>query len=1138
MKNSNLNIQRILKVRHNKFRSFSIKYLLLIQICFFNLSISNAQVLENQFIDPPQSSRVMTWWHWENGPITKDGITKDLEAMKNAGFGGAIMFNIGHFPQGDVTFMSDIWWNHMAHAIKEADRNDLAFGIFNCDGWSMSGGPWIDIKESMKVIVWADTTVNGGKKIIVRLPQPHKNTIYEDIAVLAYPSILNPTPLSFKKIIQAKNIELPEALSDDKPSSRANFPAATGDAIPFVVFDFGKRVSIRNISFNNINSEPMIDFEAFVEYSLNGEDFLKVPGSVPLNYRLDGIIKTQTFSFPLINARYVRIKVAYKTSKPITPESPLNNITIGIGEIKFYESPRVNLWEAKSGQSKRIMHDRQLIFIDETNTVTEEDLKPGWKINPDEIINLTEKLDQNGVLTWEAPRGNWTIQRIGYTSTLRKNGPATTAGRGFESDKMSAAATKSHFDGYVAKVIGLSNELLGKPIDYVQMESWEAGIQNWTEGFDKEFEKRRGYSVIPYLPLIAGGHIINSYEESNRFLWDLRKTMAELMSENYWAVMHQLCNEKGVEVLGEGSGMQHYLYDPIMYHRHTDIPMGEFWTTEGKRPRADCKNGASVANTYGKKRVAAEAFTGGGEKLWRNTPYDFKKIGDEAFTMGVNQFVLHSYVHQPYDIPPGFTLNRNGNHFQRNNPWFSQAGGWFNYLARSQYLLQQGKTVTDVCYFTGEGIPAYLGRREELNPALPSGYDYDGVNLGLLREMSVSGEKLILPSGTSYHLLVFRDHSLMSPELIKEIKRLLNEGATVVAPRPSASPSLSGFPHCDAEVKKLAEEIWGKIDGITIKENGYGKGQIIWGIPLDEILSQKNTPHDFTYIADNQDADIHYIHRKTSAEDIYFIASNISNGMEAVCNFRVKNKVPELWDPDKGTFQKISRFSSHPNGIEIPLTFDPLGSFFIVFRESMEEIQAGKPAVSHVQEVFNTILEGTWDVCFQLISGDSLKTIFNELIDWTEHPDQEIKYFSGSARYSKTFDIEELGVDMKVSLDLGIVNNLATVIINGREIAKLWKPAFMADLTAAVKPGLNTLEIIVTNTMVNRMIGDEMLPQDISYIQAGPNQWVIDKFPEWLSKPELRTSGRQTFVTYQFFQKDSPLEPSGLKGPVVLQFFR
>lgn len=506
--------------------------------------------------------------------------------------------------------------------------------------------------------------------------------------------------------------------------------------------------------------------------------------------------------------------------------------------------------------------------------------------------------------------------------------------------------------------------------------------------------------------------------------------------------------------------------------------------------------------------------------------------------MGVNQFVLHSYVHQPYDIPPGFTLNKNGNHFQRQNPWFSQAGGWFNYLARSQYLLQQGKTVTDVCYFTGEGIPAYLGRREELNPALPAGYDYDGVNLELLREMIVSGEKLILPSGPSYHVLVFRDHSLMSPELIKEIKRLVNEGATVVAPRPSASPSLSGFPHCDAEVKKLAAEIWGKIDGITIKENRYGKGQIIWGIPLGEILSQKNTPQDFTYITDNHDATIQYIHRKTSAEDIYFIASKISAGMEAVCNFRIKNKVPELWDPDKGTFQKISRFSTHPDGIEIPLTFDPLGSFFIVFRESMEDIEPGKPAGNHEQEVSNTILEGPWDVCFQLISGDSLKTGFNELMDWTSHPEKEIKYFSGSARYSKSFNIEEWGDDMKLSLYLGIVNNLATVIINGREVAKLWKPPFKADITSAVKPGLNTLEIIVTNTMANRLIGDEFLPQDVSYIQVSPNQWVIEKYPEWLARPELRTSGRQTFVTYQFFQKDSPLEPSGLRGPVALHVYR
>jgi hypothetical protein len=1117
-------------------RRFSIKYLLLIQLCYLSINISNAQILQSHFINPPQSSRVMTWWHWENGHISREGITKDLEAMKNAGFGGAIMFNVGHFPEGSVTFMSDSWWDHLSHAIKEADRNELTFGIFNCDGWSMSGGPWIDVKESMKVIVWTDTDVNGGEKISIKLPQPHKNSIYEDIAVLAYPSLVNSKPLEVKRIMQAVNVEMPEALSDNDRSTHASFLPAQGDIISSVVFDFGKRVSIRNISFSHIASQHFLFSEAIAEYSLNGKDFQRVRGSVPLNYKPDGMVKTQTFSFPEIKARYVRIKVAFETSNPVTPVSTIRNDAIRIADIHFYEAPRVNLWEAKSGQSKRIRHDRQLAFIDEINTITEEELKTGWKINPDEIINLTEKLDEDGVLNWEAPRGNWTIQRIGYTSTHRRNAPATKAGLGFESDKMSAAATRSHFDGYVSKVIDLSNELIGKPIDYVQMESWEAGIQNWTEGFDKEFEKRRGYSLIPWLALITGGHIIDSYEKSNRFLWDFRNTVAELMSENYWDLMHQLCKEKDVEVLGEGSGMQHYLYDPIMYQRHTDIPMGEFWTSEGK-PRADCKNAASVANTHGKTRVAAEAFTGSGSQLWRHTPYDFKKIGDEAFTMGVNQFVHHSYVHQPYEIPPGFTLNRFGNHFQRHNPWFSQAGGWFNYLARSQYLLQQGQTVSDVCYYTGEGIPAYLGRREELNPALPSGYDYDGVNLQLIKEMKVKEGKLVLPSGSSYHVLVFREHSLMSPELVKEIKRLVHDGATVLAPRPSASPSLSAYPRCDTEVQSLAKEIWGEIDGITVTENKFGKGRIIWGIPLNEILSRKDIPQDFTFITDKKDATVHYIHRKASTEDIYFIASDISDEMEAVCRFRVKNKLPELWDPDKGSFQKITHFSSHEDGIEITLTFDPLGSFFIVFRESVDEIMPGEAGRNH-EELYTSILDSPWELDFQLISGESLKTTFNELIDWTEHPDPQIKYFSGSASYSKTFIIEDLADDMKIILDLGDVSNLATVVINGREMAKLWKPPYKTDISSALVAGVNKLEIIVTNTMVNRMIGDELLPQDVSYSPQEYNQRIIDGIPEWLSTPELRTSGRQTFVTYQYFHKDSPLEPSGLKGPVLIKGFR
>jgi hypothetical protein len=306
----------IVKRKNNKYRRFSIKYLLLIQFCYLSINISNAQVLESHFINPPQSSRVMTWWHWENGHVTKDGITKDLEAMKNAGFGGAIMFNVGHFPEGDVTFMSNNWWNHMAHAMKEADRNDLAFGVFNCDGWSMSGGPWIDVKESMKVIVWTDTEVNGGERISIKLPQPQKNSIYEDIAVLAYPSMLNKTPLSVKSVIQAKNVELPEALSDNKPSTRANFLPAAGDAISSVLFDFGKKVSIRNISFDNIVAQPFLYSEAFVEYSADGKNFQRVEGSVPLNYKPDGMIKTQTFAFPEIIARYVKIKSHLKLLIP------------------------------------------------------------------------------------------------------------------------------------------------------------------------------------------------------------------------------------------------------------------------------------------------------------------------------------------------------------------------------------------------------------------------------------------------------------------------------------------------------------------------------------------------------------------------------------------------------------------------------------------------------------------------------------------------------------------------------------------------------------------------------------------------------------------------------------------------------
>ncbi|MGK7397301.1 MAG: glycosyl hydrolase [Candidatus Cyclobacteriaceae bacterium M3_2C_046] len=1073
--------------------------------------------LERSFRNPPAASQALTWWHWINGNVSKEGISKDLEAMKTAGVQGAILFNVGFFPEGEVPFMSDIWWDHMKHAIQEADRLGLKFGIFNSDGWSMSGGPWISAEESMKQLVWTDTVVEGGQKLSITLQQPLRNIIYEDIAVLALPALPAEKPLPVKQVHRQNGHLLTD--HNFETSLLLDFPDSQTERI---LFDLGEVQEIRSAVLHLKKVDRWAEINASLQYSLDGHNFTEINKKLPLGLRYEGFIKSATLSFPLIQARYIQISI----NKDDDPDP------VDLAGIDFYTKPQVGLWEPKSGQTKRISHVKQPQFMKELAETTYEQLPDEWVVNGDELFNITRHLDQKGVLNWDAPAGNWIIKRVGYTSTLRKNAPSSTAGRGFECDKMSASATEKHFNGYLAKVINLSQNTVDRPIDFAQMESWEAGIQNWTQGFDQEFQSRRGYSIIPWLPVLTGGHVINSYEESNRFLWDMRKTVTELFSENYWAVMHRLCREHGVKVLGEGSGKQHYLYDPILYHKQNDIPMGEFWTG-APVPRNDCKNASSVAHTYGKELVAAESFTGGGNDLWRLAPYDMKKIGDQAFSLGVNQFVLHSYVHQPYDIGPGFTLSKYGNHFQRHNPWYIKARGWLDYVARSQYLLRQGDFVADVCYFTGEGIPAYLGLREELIPGIPSGYDYDGVNLELLQQMEVAGGRMVLPSGASYHLMVFRDLEQMTPALITEVERLVKDGATIMAQKPDGSPSLQDFPKADELVKMMADRVWKNLDGSQVKRIRYGKGELVWGIPVEDVLKAKGISPDFTYHSENQQIKINYLHRKLQGKDLYFLASEQPEPVKITASFRSSARFVELWDPDKGIVTPLHVDRVSKENTEIALSFEPLGSMFVLFTDQAARVYA--PEIRNKEHLRVIDIAHDWQISFPAINQ---KIFAEDLFDWTLHNDPAIKYHSGTAIYQNSFELSDLNTKHYI-LDLGQVEEIATVIVNGQKAGDLWKPPFELNITDYVKAGINEIKIEVTNTAANQLIGDEQLPADLSYKPDGTGRWEFNgEYPDWLREPEIRKSGRKTFVTYKFFDQNSPLESSGLTGPVKIKVYK
>lgn len=1094
------------------------------------ITLISAKVFSQQlaaFKSPDASNQPITYWMFINGNITKEGITKDLEAMKAAGINGTFFFSIGSFAPGPVKFMSEPWWDAVAHAMKESDRLKMKFGIYNSDGWSMSGGPWITPEESMKVLVWSDTIVQGGKTIHTKLPQTEFKSIYEDISIMAFPALTNDEPLTVSKIVASTLVTNPEAALDNDRETNIQFLKAQQDKVANIVVDFGRQRDIRRVVLDNIKSNAFLESFAHLEYSDDGIKFTAVKDSCPLNLKAEGSINQLTFTFSKINARYVRLSIRFdvSTKKPV----PISQNNIDFGEVLFYESPRMNLWEPKSGESKRIRHERQQIFIKELNSPTSDLLPDNFAVSTRNMIDLSDKVDKDGNLNWDAPLGNWIIQRVGYTSTNRKVGPATIEGRGLECNKMDAKAVEKHFNAYSGKMIDLSEKLLGRPIDYMQMESWEAGIQNWTKGFEKEFSERNGYSIIPYLPVLAGGYVVDDYDTSNKFLWDFRNTVAQLIAENYWQTMYKCAKARGVTVSGEGSGMQHYLYDPMRYQQYLDIPMGEFWPNEG-HARADNKNASSVAHTYGRQLVGSESFTSGAEKLWSITPYDLKQIGDEAFTLGVNQYVLHTYVHQPYDVAPGFTLMKFGNHLQRLNPWYTQAQGWFNYITRCQYMLRQGRNIQDIAYFSGEGIPSYLGLPWELHPALPEGFDYDGVNLDIIRQMTVKNGKLCLPTGACYHLLVFQDVTQMTPELVNEIKRLVAAGASIVSAKPLGSPSLQHNATANETVRALAGEVWGDIDGKKIREHAYGKGKVYCGVTPAEVLKKMAVIPDFIYTTAAADgAKINFVHLQNSVADTYFLTNYEKNEVKVKGVFRVGNKVPELWDPDKGTSNALPYRMLNDNQIEVPLNFDPLGSVFVVFKEPAKVRMQPEIAMKELKTV---PLDCAWNVCFRSRT-DTLKTVFEQLTDWSVNENENIRYFSGSAVYSQDIQLTKKK-NVRVILNLGNVNNnMATVLLNGQVIAHLWKPPYMADISSFVQKGKNHLEIIVTNTATNSLIGDERFPSDLIYDKKSQTS----EFPAWLADPKQRNSERKTFVIYKYLDKDSTLDPSGLVGPVSITYF-
>jgi hypothetical protein len=865
------------------------------RMLLFSLAMSCAALaqkpngsLEQGFANPPDSAKPRTWWHWISGNVTPEGITADLQAMKQIGLGGAQLFTVDQSQvKGPVVFLSPEWRKLVHQSLSEAADLHLEISMEGCDGWSESGGQWVTPKQAMQMVVWSEIHVNGGRTISLALPQPQThNGYYADIALYAFPTLAG------------DNVPAPGAITTSAsgttppktPPTNANpirFKIDATSSQTWVQYSYPKPVSLGSLQLN-IEGLPRHNNKGELQVSDDGITFHKICS-------LDNI---GHFDFTPISGKYFR--VVFDTVKQAA--------TVSFSEMTF-GGPRYSKIPERTGMKT----DTSLAF-------QETSFAPNQMIDPKALVDLTGKKE------WNAPPGQWTLVRIGHTCTGATTHPSTTLG--LECDKMSTAAVKSHIGNLYGPVWQDSPEQTGTTFRYILLDSWEAGCENWTPLMREEFCKRRGYDLQPWLPALTGRVILNP-DATDRFLWDYRRTLADLVADNHYGTFQAEAHAHHMGLMSEAPGIgSPTVADGLQCKGRCDIPMGEFWVNQtGDSNVDDPRETASAAHIYGQNIAAAESYTAiPSASAWTNDPYSLKMEGDKEFCLGINRFVFHRYAEQPWlDRVPGMSMGPYGINFERTNTWWNQGSAWISYISRCQYLLQQGHFVADLLYFYGEGAPVFF-KQGNLEPNVPPGYDYDACNAEiLLNQMSVENGSIVLKSGMRYRVLVLPQTDRMTLPVLQKVAALLRDGATIYGPRPEKSPSLAGYPDCDQQLRSLAGEIWGDCDGIKVKKHAYGKGRIVWGKPLTDVLS---VPRDFA--CDQPEA--LYIHRTTPEAEIYFVSNQTGIPRELQCTFRISGKMPELWHPDTGKIEIPALYRQQDGTTTLPIHFDPSGSVFVIFR--------------------------------------------------------------------------------------------------------------------------------------------------------------------------------------------------------------
>lgn len=1094
----------------------SVRLIVLFLIGLSHLGAETA--LDAGFSSPPQESKPRTWLHAMSGNMSKVGMTKDLEAVSAAGLGGVLLFNVATgIPYGDVPYHSDKHHEIIAHGAEECERLGLSFGVHNCDGWSSSGGPWITPAQSMKVLSWSETVVQGGGEVSQKLAQPTiRENFYREIGVVAYPAFATEVAdAAASQIVTASSpdLDIPR-VTDGRIDQSSKIEVSKGSDA-WILFDYGKPHTIRSAYASFFTRGG----GASLQVSADGKNFREVIADLATvrTSKTEWNIDDQ---FDPITARFFR----FKLKKSLTLNEISLSATRGFDRFLTY-----------TGYGRVDTGDATPFKVPERDQV----------INPERVLDLSDFLKADGTLEAVLPPGDWTVMRFGYTSSGATNTPASKWGRGLECDKFSRPAYKAHFDEFCQRVIDESKPVAPNALQYIEIDSYEMGGQNWTDGFEKIFKQEKGYELLPFLPIFAGRYV-DSAETVLGVTYDLNDLYCELMTKNYFGYFTELCHENGlqsyVEPYGDGP------VSTLDISGHIDLPMTEFWMG---RPQHHLPGTVSGAHIYGKKVISAESFTSTSEINWKMHPAMAKTSGDKAWAGGVNEFMFHRFVHQsnPH-VKPGVTMGKWGSHIDRTQTWWMNAGkAWFEYIARGSFLLRQGYPVADVLVFVGDGPHKGAISREHLEPQIPAGLNYDCRNSDvLLNRIKIEEGGLVLPEGNVYRYLVLKDLAMVSLETLRRINEIAQSGVPVIGTRPERLAGYLNSSEDQAEFEKLVEATWARPNCVTTFD-------------FSGVLS------DFKVI----DQELDFMHRRDGDTNIFFFHHEGEEPVKYECQFRVSGQIPERWDVRTGKKTKLARFQDDGEMTTVWLDLRPAEAVFIIFRESSEgvvsivnEVLAAEAELSDSGDLLLTaadpeafqialsdgtrrelssavipepvVLNEAWKVAFSSDGEIVHEETFDRLTDWKDHAAETVKYFAGTATYTKVLEMSV--VDPKnylYILDLGEVDIAAEVFVNGRRIETLWIEPFRIEIGQDLRVGENELEIRVTNQWSNKLIGDERFPRTDEFKRTGYYPHPESRMPDWFLAEEPMPQGkRTTFCTYSFYSKGDDLLPSGLKGPVSL----